>query len=76
MGKWMRPCLKCGRWNAPTGEKYCMHCKSDLLHEMKQSGYLTDTRTPRQHGNHRGERSRSAQTLGGSAEQRSDDDNW
>lgn len=36
-----KPCQRCKRRDAVAGERFCPACRSALLREMRNSGYLT-----------------------------------
>ena len=44
-------CERCGFSEAIAKQRYCKDCKKDVLHEMRQSGYLQ--RVPPQHERYR-----------------------
>ncbi len=71
-----KPCQRCSDEFAIRGEKYCEDCKTVVLRELKDAGYLSDEKPPSTFSDARGRKSRDTRMLGGSAEFGTDGDNW
>jgi hypothetical protein len=78
----MKLCQRCGEAESLRKERYCKDCRKAVLDELKQTGYLQDVQgtSPKCHSVFNEERGRqglrSTDLLGGSAEWRTDGDNW
>ena len=55
-------------------EKYCGKCRSIVLDELNNTGYLSDPHAARQPSEQRARRQRYGNAVGGSAEMGSDGD--
>lgn len=72
-----RTCHRCGEPGAIKNEKYCYECRKGVIHEMKESGYLSDKPPQSIFNDERGRKNlKSWKDLGGAAEMNSYGDDW
>lgn len=64
----MKECEKCKTAPADAGYRFCRACRNVVLREMKQSGYLTETRVRPVIGEHTGRKCLNPKAIGGSME--------
>lgn len=69
-----KDCKRCGDPSAVPGEKYCKHCKKQVLLEMKEAGYLTEPHGIKTPSEQIGRKVIDAKTLGGMSELNHDGD--
>jgi len=70
--------LQCGRCNKRDkvkGERYCSACRAEVMKQMRESGYLTDTCSRSQWNREQRDRSQlRTDSAGGEAERLGDGD--